>query len=144
MKKGAASGGIARLGSVGAGLTALCLSVFIPLSWVGVNAARGQAAAGTPAQSGVGSPEILGVALVPVPAYGRVPLTVAVSARVSGVQRMENAGYRWNFGDGDVLVAPPQVVTHTYRQPGSYVVTAIVTTADGRSASGSAGVIVAP
>jgi PKD repeat protein len=125
-------------------LTALWLSVLIPLSWVGVNAARGQGGMDVPTQSRSTAAELFAVAVVPVPAYGRSPLTVAVNARVSGLRDTGAINYLWNFGDGDAMVGPPQVVTHTYRQPGSYVVTAIVTTADGLSASGSAGVIVTP
>jgi hypothetical protein len=129
---------------VGLSLAALLLAAPISLLWVCVSAAYAQQSHRAPGYSSTSSSEVLGVAVVPVPAYGRAPLSVAFSARVSGVQNVGNVSYQWNFGDGSALVAPPQLVTHTYQQPGSYIVTAIVTTADGRSAAGSAGVIVTP
>ncbi|GEM_PF-2857342 len=87
---------------------------------------------------------VLAVALVPQTVYGHAPLVVAFTARVSGAASGENLSYRWDFGDGDGTVGPPEVVTHTYRQPGSYVATVTVTSDDGESASGSAGIIVVP
>ncbi len=42
------------------------------------------------------------------------------------------------------VVVPPHVLFHTYKRPGSYVVTVTVTTAEGRSGIGMGAVIAAP
>ena len=50
--------------------------------------------------------------------------------------------FAWNLGDGQVSMLPPTSLFHTYTNPGSYVVTVTVTTADGHSATSFAAVIV--
>lgn len=135
---------IFQLRRKGFALLTLLLAGSIPLSWVYAKGAFGQAAGAMSASGSPGSAELFEVALVPVPAYGHAPLEVAFTARVSGVRDTGGLTYRWNFGDGSAVAAPPQIVTHIYRQPGSYIVTTIVTTTDGRSATGSVGVLVAP
>jgi PKD repeat protein len=80
------------------------------------------------------------VSLHAVPAYGAAPLTVGFVVSVSDPENAEIVSYHWTFGDGNVSTLSPLSCYNTYRNPGSYVVTLTVVTADGRSASALTGV----
>jgi hypothetical protein len=84
------------------------------------------------------------VTLHPFPSYGPAPLTVGFILGTNLEQDDPIVSYQWNFGDGAVSTVPPHVLFHTYRQPGSYVVTVSITTADGRVGTGIGAVIAAP
>jgi len=83
------------------------------------------------------------VSLVVFPGYGVAPLTVGCFADIDDPMGEEMVSYYWNFGDGNVSTLPPPLfVTNTYKNPGTYLVTLRVVTADGRSATAVAGVTV--
>lgn len=89
-------------------------------------------------------PEPLLISLQAVPGYGSAPLLVGFLLNAVDPSGAEIVSYNWNFGDGHTSTLPPIMAYNTYANPGSYVATVTVTTADGRSASGFAGVIVKP
>ncbi len=89
-------------------------------------------------------PQLPQVTLQVVPGYGTVPLTCGFLVGNPNPEAGEFTSFRWNFGDGQVSTLPPTAFFHTYTQAGSYVVTLTVTTADGKSATALAGVIVRP
>jgi hypothetical protein len=83
------------------------------------------------------------VSLVVFPGYGVAPLTVGYFADIDDPLGEDVVSYYWNFGDGNVSTLPPPLfVTNTYKNPGTYLVTLRVVTADGRAATAVAGVTV--
>ena len=83
------------------------------------------------------------VSLVVFPGYGVAPLTVGCFADIDDPLGEEVVSYYWNFGDGNVSTLPPPIfVTNTYKNPGTYLVTLRIVTADGRAATAVAGVTV--
>jgi hypothetical protein len=66
------------------------------------------------------------VAIYPDPPRGPAPLVAGFVPEI----------YRWNFGDGHVATTPPLITYNTFANPGLYVVSLTVVTADGRSATG--------
>jgi hypothetical protein len=58
-------------------------------------------------------------------------------------EQAQIASFIWNFGDGHVsTLPPPNMVFNTYVDQGSYLATLQVTTVDGRSGVGFAGIVV--
>jgi hypothetical protein len=84
------------------------------------------------------------VTVHPFPSYGPVPLTVGFILGTSLEEDDPIVSYQWNFGDGQVSTVPPHVLFHTYKRPGSYIVTVSVATAAGRIGIGMGAVIASP
>lgn len=82
------------------------------------------------------------VAIFPFPAYGTAPMTVGFIPQIHDPAGEEVVAYKWNFGDGHVATTPPLVTFNIYKNPGVYVASLTITTADGRSATGFASVTV--
>ncbi len=82
------------------------------------------------------------VGIFPYPGYGPAPLVVGFIPQIHDPAGSEVVGYKWNFGDGHVATTPPLVTYNTYTNPGVYVASLTITTADGRSATGFASVTV--
>ncbi len=82
------------------------------------------------------------VAIFPYPAYGTAPMTVGFIPQIHDPAGEEVVAYKWNFGDGNVATTPPLVTYNIYKNPGVYVASLTITTADGRSATGFASVTV--
>ncbi len=143
MMRGKRRGGIfARRGpALAAGLLALCAALVPAAAPIG---AQEESPAAEPTGPALQIPELPRVVLQAMPGYGVAPLTVGFLVQNGNPQSGEFVSYRWNFGDGSVSNMPPQGIFHTYKQPGSYVVTVTAATADGYNASGFAGVIVHP
>jgi PKD domain len=77
--------------------------------------------------------------------YGKAPLTTGFFVMAHDPENIGFLTYRWDFGDGSVSALPPEMyIPHTYKQPGNYVCTLTLTTADGRSKTLFAGVTVKP
>lgn len=89
-------------------------------------------------------PALPSIAITAVPSYGVVPLTVGFFANGVDPKGEGFVSYLWNFGDGAVSMDPPMMFFHTYKNPGTYIVTLTATTADGRTATSYAGIIVRP
>ena len=89
-------------------------------------------------------PEPLLVSVQAVPGYGPAPLLVGFLMNAVDPSGGQIVSYNWNFGDGHTSTLPPIMAYNTYAQAGSYVATVTITTADGRSATGFAGIIVKP
>ena len=89
-------------------------------------------------------PEPLLITMQAVPGYGPAPLLVGFLINVVDPSGAAIVAYKWNFGDGHSATTNPTLTFNNYAIPGSYVATVTVTTADGRSATGFAGVIVKP
>jgi len=89
-------------------------------------------------------PEPLLVTLQAAPGYGTAPLLVGFLLNAVDPSGAPIVSYNWNFGDGHTSTLPPIMAFNTYAQPGNYVTRVTITTADGRSATGFAGVIVKP
>ena len=89
-------------------------------------------------------PEPLLVTMQAVPGYGPAPLLVGFMIHATDPAGAQITSFKWNFGDGHTSVAPPLMAYNTYTASGNYVATVTITTADGRSATGFAGVIVKP
>jgi len=89
-------------------------------------------------------PEPLLVTVQAVPGYGSAPLLVGFLLNALDPSGAEIVSFNWNFGDGHLSTSPPTLAYNTYTQPGSYVATVTITTADGRSATGFTGIIVKP
>ena len=79
-----------------------------------------------------------------VPGYGNAPLTVGFFATAIDPLNKPFVSYLWNFGDGQVSMAPPLMFYHTYVTPGTYILTVTATTSDGRVATGFGGIVVRP
>jgi PKD repeat protein len=95
----------------------------------------------SPTPGRVDIPRIPQITVAAVPGYGVAPLVVGFLVSSSDPEAVFQS-YMWNFGDGQVSTLPPLVLFHTFQNPGTYVVSVTVTTADGHQASGFAGVIV--
>ncbi len=93
--------------------------------------------------SAIQMPKIPGIALQAMPGYGVAPLTVGFMVTFPD-PTVEFETWRWDFGDGHVSTLPPLMLFHTYKDPGSYVVTLTATTTDGLIATAQTGVIVRP
>ena len=89
-------------------------------------------------------PEPLLVTVQAAPGYGRAPLLVGFLLNAVDPSGAAIVSYNWNFGDGHTSTLPPIMAYNTYANPGNYVTRVTITTADGRSATGFAGVIVKP
>ena len=89
-------------------------------------------------------PEPLLVSLQAVPGYGPAPLLVGFLLNAVDPSGAQIVSYNWNFGDGHTSTLPPIMAFNSYAQPGNYVARVTITTADGRSATGFAGVIIKP
>lgn len=76
------------------------------------------------------------VALYPDPPQGTAPLVAGFVPEIHDPSNAEIVFYKWNFGDGHVATTPPLVTFNTFVNPGLYVVSLTVVTADGRSATG--------
>ncbi len=79
------------------------------------------------------------------PSSGRVPLTVTADASSStGRDGMKIDNYRFDFGDGTVVIGPQSnpTATHTYFFTGTYSVTVVVTDSAGLASRASAAVVV--
>lgn len=96
------------------------------------------------ANSTMSIPEPLLVSVQAVPGYGPAPLLVGFLMHALDPSGAQIVSFKWNFGDGHTSVAPPLMAYNTYSQAGNYVASVTITTADGRSATGFAGVIVKP
>lgn len=106
----------------------------------GAQGPGGQGPAPTPGAMVFPEPPL--VSLQALPSYGPAPLLVGFLLNAVDPADRGIASYKWNFGDGHFSTAPPLSAYNTYVKPGTYVVTCTVTTADGRSATGFAGVVV--
>jgi PKD repeat protein len=89
-------------------------------------------------------PEPLLVTVQAAPGYGPAPLLVGFLLNAVDPSGAPIVSYHWNFGDGHTSTLPPIMAYNTYAQPGNYVTTVTIMTADGRSATGFAGIIVKP
>ncbi len=89
-------------------------------------------------------PEPLLVTVQAAPGYGSAPLLVGFLLNAVDPSGAAIISYNWNFGDGHTSTLPPIMAYNTYAQPGNYVTRVTITTADGRSATGFAGIIVKP
>ncbi len=78
----------------------------------------------------VGDPVAPTADFEPSATYGGVPLEVTFTDR-SEAGSSEIADYKWDFGDGDIDTETMGDVTHTYNQPGTFVVRLTVTDAEG-------------
>ncbi|MBF6570067.1 MAG: PKD domain-containing protein [Candidatus Binataceae bacterium] len=88
------------------------------------------------------APLMLGIH--PFPSYGSAPLTAGFILDAPLDADDQIVSYLWNFGDGQVSTRPPNILFHTFKKPGSYIVTVSIATAAGRMGTAMAGVIVAP
>lgn len=89
-------------------------------------------------------PEPLLVTVQAIPGYGPAPLLVGFMIHATDPAGAAITSFKWNFGDGHTSVSPPLLAYNTYAQSGNYVASVTITTSDGRSATGFAGVIVKP
>ncbi|HLW69345.1 MAG TPA: PKD domain-containing protein [Candidatus Binataceae bacterium] len=77
------------------------------------------------------------------PPYGNAPLKVGFFVLANDPEDVGFLTYQWNFGDGTVSSLPPELyIFHTYANPGNYVCSLVIKTADGRSQTFFQGVIV--
>jgi PKD domain-containing protein len=77
------------------------------------------------------------------PPYGNAPLRVGFIIVANDPENIGFLTYQWNFGDGTVSSLPPvKFIPHTYKKPGNYVCSLTLKTADGRSKTIFAGVVV--
>ncbi len=99
----------------------------------------------TPGILKVPIPEQPAVSLLVVPTYGTAPMMTGMLASVT-VPEENNPilSFRWDFGDGQVSTSPVVPLFHVYKNPGTYIVTLVVTTSDGLSATAVEGVVVRP
>jgi PKD repeat protein len=116
-------------------------AVFAPGA-IAQEGAQGQGGAGPAPTATMVLPEPPMVSLQAMPAYGPAPLMVGFLLKAVDPAQRGIISYKWNFGDGHYSTAPPLSAYNTYTRPGTYVATCTVTTADGRSATGFAGVVV--
>ena len=84
------------------------------------------------------------ITMTAVPGYGPAPLTVGFFVNTVDPEGKGFVSYVWNFGDGQVSMAPPLTFFHTYANTGTYVATVNATTSDGRIATAYVGVTVRP
>ncbi len=76
------------------------------------------------------------VAIYPDPPRGPAPLVAGFVPEIHDPSNSEIVFYKWNFGDGHVATTPPLITYNTFANPGLYVVSLTIVTADGRSATG--------
>ena len=62
--------------------------------------------------------------------------------QIHDIGNSEVISYKWSFGNGQVAITPPLQTFATYKDPGVYVVSLTIVTADGRSATGFASITV--
>jgi PKD repeat protein len=93
---------------------------------------------------GVDLPQPPVITMTAVPGYGPAPLSVGFFVNTVDPEGKGFVSYLWNFGDGQVSMAPPLTFFHTYNTPGTYVATVNATTEDGRTAIAYVGVTVRP
>jgi PKD repeat protein len=97
----------------------------------------------TPMENLIRNAAPLSVSLIVYPTYGSAPMLVGAFADVVDPLDSPIVSYYWNFGDGNVSTLPnPLLVLNTYKNPGIYMVTLRIVTADGRTAMAFAGVTV--
>ena len=96
----------------------------------------------TPVSRSFGLPPT--VSMIAVPGYGTAPLTVGFFVDAFDPEDVDFVAYHWNFGDGNVSTLPPMAFFETYNQPGTYLVRLVAVTADGRSGTAFAGIVVEP
>jgi hypothetical protein len=89
-------------------------------------------------------PEPLLISVQAAPGYGPAPLLVGFLLNAVDPSGAEIVAYNWNFGDGHTSTEPPILAYNNYKNPGNYIATVTITTADGRSATAFTGVIVRP
>jgi hypothetical protein len=90
-------------------------------------------------------PEALTGSMMVTPPYGNAPLRVGFFVLANDPANIGFLTYQWNFGDGTVSSLPPELyIFHTYANPGNYLCSLVVKTADGRSKTFFQGVIVKP
>jgi hypothetical protein len=118
-------------------------SILIASSSGGVSAQEMPEASPTPAGR-IMIPEPLLISVQAAPGYGPAPLLVGFLLSAVDPSGAEIVAYNWNFGDGHTSTEPPILAYNNYKNPGNYVATVTITTADGRSATGFTGVIVRP
>jgi PKD repeat protein len=83
-----------------------------------------------PAKAGIATQAGITATLLAVPVNGRGPLTV--DFYVGLANRQGSLVYQWNFGDGTVSAMQASVyMLHVYQQPGSYLCTLSLTSAQG-------------
>ena len=93
---------------------------------------------------GVELPQPPLITMTAVPGYGPAPLTVGFFVNTVDPEGKGFVSYVWNFGDGQVSMAPPLTFFHTYATTGTYVATVNATTSDGRTAIAYVGITVRP
>ena len=93
---------------------------------------------------GVDLPQPPLITMTAVPGYGPAPLTVGFFVNTVDPEGKGFVSYVWNFGDGQVSMAPPLTFFHTYANTGTYVATVNATTSDGRTAIAYVGITVRP
>ncbi len=82
------------------------------------------------------------VAIFPIPGYGTAPLVVGFMPQIHDIGNSSVVSYKWSFGNGQVAITPPLQTFATYKDPGVYVASLTIVTADGRSATGFASITV--
>jgi hypothetical protein len=82
------------------------------------------------------------VAIFPMPGYGTAPLVVGFIPQIHNIGDSGVISYKWSFGNGQVAITPPLQTFATYKNPGVYVASLTIVTADGRSATGFASITV--
>ena len=114
--------------------------------WCAVAFAQGMAMPdASPSAAGrINIPEPLLVTVQALPGYGPAPLLVGFLVNAVDPSNAQIVSFNWNFGDGHVSTLPPTLAYNTYATAGNYVASVTITTADGRSATGFAGVTVKP
>jgi PKD repeat protein len=83
-----------------------------------------------PAKVGIATQPGITATLLAVPVNGRGPLTVDFYVGLANPHG--SLVYEWNFGDGAVTVMQASVyMLHVYQQPGTYLCTLSLTSAQG-------------
>jgi hypothetical protein len=125
---------------------ALYATLMLTLAWCRLARAQDMAMPeGSPTARGrIQMPEPLLVTVQAVPGYGPAPLVVGFLVNAVDPSGAQIVSYTWNFGDGHLSTVPPTLAYNTYSNPGTYVATVTVSTIDGRSATGFAGITVKP
>ncbi|MDO8431180.1 MAG: PKD domain-containing protein [Candidatus Binatus sp.] len=125
-------------------LVAALGAIFIALASMGAGVRAQNEAGPVPTRTPMNIPHIPQLTVQALPGYGAAPLFVGFMVGSSNPEGAPFTMFRWNFGDGQVSALPPTALFHTYKTPGSYVVTVTATTSDGHQATGFAGVLVQP
>jgi PKD repeat protein len=96
-----------------------------------------------PPETGNAIRQGISATLLGVPVYGTAPLTVGFIVGIAN--STVSPVYHWNFGDGAVSSLPAGVyMLHVYRQPGTYLCSLRLTTAQGRSTTVFTTIVVQP